>query len=183
MGNVTSTVRSVLRPKEEARRRQQNREQAVNDARARVQQQQQAMSEDTRLSKRADPRQQLAATVSHLFDQQLQRNGKSFVKADLMGILLFVAVLKGEPLEAVIQRVRDNTCEDLRVDIRTAMYASPETMQALQEMANPTPLPVAVYAPAQSQSQPQPQPQHQMARQAQHQMARQPQHYPRASSP
>jgi len=136
MGNRWSNTKEAVQEREEVRT------QNVQVNRTRLQQT--AQSTQLMTSKDAEKTRALMGAM----DFQLQRGGKTFTKADLVGILLYVSVLKNQPLMQTLQESRVKTCDDLRVQIRGEIYSSPETLQALRYMSNPALLPVATYAGA-----------------------------------
>lgn len=80
---------------------------------------------------------------------QLDRSGRPFVKADLAGVLLYFAVLKGQDPLQVIRSVQAVTNEDLRLMIREQIFASQETISAMQQLGVPLPMATPVESRAQ----------------------------------
>lgn len=77
---------------------------------------------------------------------QLDRSGRPFIKADLAGVLLYIAVLKGQDPLQVIRSVQTVTNDDLRLMIREQIFASLETIAAMQQLGVPLPMATPVTA-------------------------------------
>jgi len=138
MGN---TVSNVFGRRETRQLRKARLQASTDQARSRLRN---TVHVDTRLALRNETEHAKAAMVS-MMDQQLMRSGKPFTKADLVGILLYSAVLRGvNPLQ-IVRTSSMLTNDELRVKIRQEMYASQETLTALQHLGTGG-MPVAAYA-------------------------------------
>lgn len=138
MGNAVS---NVFGGRETKKRRQQRLQDNVSAARSKLRS---TVQVDTRLALRGGVEQTKAVMVS-MMDAQLMRSGKPFVKADLIGILLYFAVLKGEDPLTVVRTCSAKTNDELRFIIREAMYSSESTLTALKHLGTGS-MPVASYA-------------------------------------
>ena len=131
-------VDNGLTPQENARRRGERRETEVGEARRRVQAAHSNISRDQRVAVYNPHGHMLAQQIAQRFDAQLQRNGRPFVKADLIGLKLRMLILQGEDIETHLAAMPQKTCEDLRAELRIDTYASPETLAALRRVAAPS---------------------------------------------
>ena len=138
--NMGNAVSNVFGGRETKKRREQRLQTSVTAARSRLRN----VQVDNRLALRGGVEQTKAVMVS-MMDNQLMRSGKPFVKADLVGILLYFAVLKGEDPLTVVRTCSAKTNDELRFIIREAVYASESTLSALQHLGTEG-MPVAAYA-------------------------------------
>ena len=107
--NMGNAVSNVFGGRETKKRREQRLQTSVTAARSRLRN----VQVDNRLALRGGVEQTKAVMVS-MMDNQLMRSGKPFVKADLVGILLYFAVLKGEDPLTVVRTCSAKTNDELR---------------------------------------------------------------------
>ena len=149
MGNAVSNVFGVreskrareARVRESKRAREARLQVSTDEARSRLRS---TVQVDTRLALRNET-EQTKAVMMMMMDNQLMRSGQSFVKADLVGILLYTAVLRGDNPLNVVRSCSMLTNDELRSRIRQEIYASKETLSALQHLGTGG-MPVATYA-------------------------------------
>lgn len=128
-----------LSTRENARLRRERRTEGTREARQRVQNVQAYMAGNQEVAVYNPRGHMLAQQIAQRFDYQLQRDGKPFVKADLIALKLRMLVLQGQDIETHLPAMPGKTCEDLRAELRVEMYASPETLVALRRVATPGP--------------------------------------------
>jgi hypothetical protein len=117
--------------------KEERRQQTVSNAKQRLAE---SVPTDTRLVAATSSVERARRAMLLTMHAQLDRSGRPFIKADFMGILLFFAVLKGQDPLRVIRSVQTVTNEDLRMMIRDQIFASEETIGAMQQLGVPLPM-------------------------------------------